>query len=456
MNVLPLYAALLPLLFGSVTAQSAGSYVAETHPSLTWSTCQAGEATCSTTAGTVTLDANWRWIHSTTSTTNCFTGNTWNAVLCYDPTTCAANCALDGANYASDYNIITSGSNIRLSYITSNYGHGSRVFLLQDSATYQVFKPLNQEIAFTVDLSNVPCAASASVRLLGMDSDGGVSRFPANSAGAKFGTGYCDATCTKSMKFVNGKANVIGWTPSNYDTTAGSGSSGSCCAEVDLLEGNSMSSVFTGLPCGGISAATTCTGSTCGNSTSAGYCDPQGCDFNSYRMGNTSFWGSGATHAIDTTLPLTILTQFITSNGTAAGDLTAIKRVYVQNGKVIPNSAINVAGIDPLNYLTDAVCTEEKTAFGDPNLFASQGGLKQLGNSLRQGMVLSLSIWEDASSGLLWLDSNYPATGSATTPGVARGACPTSSGSIPEQPTPSVVFSNIKFGPIGSTYGYVG
>lgn len=55
---------------------------------------------------------------------------------------------------------------------------------------------------------------------------------------------------------------------------------------------------------------------------------------------------------------------------------------------------------------------------------------------------------------MLWLDSTFPVTGSG--PGYERGSCSTDSG-VPseleaEVPDATVVFSNIKFGPIGSTF----
>ena len=34
-----------------------------------------------------------------------------------------------------------------------------------------------------------------------------------NTAGAEFGTGYCDAQCPHDIKFINGEANVIDWEP---------------------------------------------------------------------------------------------------------------------------------------------------------------------------------------------------------------------------------------------------
>lgn len=56
---------------------------------------------------------------------------------------------------------------------------------------------------------------------------------------------------------------------------------------------------------------------------------------------------------------------------------------------------------------------------------------------------------------MLWLDSTYPVD-KAGSPGAARGSCPTTSG-VPAEieksvPNSNVVYSNIKFGPIGSTF----
>jgi len=57
---------------------------------------------------------------------------------------------------------------------------------------------------------------------------------------------------------------------------------------------------------------------------------------------------------------------------------------------------------------------------------------------------------------MLWLDSTYPTNASASTPGIGRGTCSTSSGD-PEQTrsqyaNSQVIYSNIKFGPINSTF----
>lgn len=66
-------------------------------------------------------------------------------------------------------------------------------------------------------------------------------------------------------------------------------------------------------------------------------CDKDGCDFNSFRMGDESFFGNGL--QVDTSKPFTVVTQWITSDNTSNGDLVEIRRLYVQNGKVIMNSA---------------------------------------------------------------------------------------------------------------------
>ena len=50
-----------------------------------------------------------------------------------------------------------------------------------------------------------------------MDADGGLAKYPTNKAGAKYGTGYCDAQCPHDVKWINGKANSDGWVPSTND-----------------------------------------------------------------------------------------------------------------------------------------------------------------------------------------------------------------------------------------------
>lgn len=74
---------------------------------------------------------------------------------------------------------------------------------------------------------------------------------------------------------------------------------------------------------------------------------------------------------------MTVVTQFITDDGSDTGDLVEIRRLYVQNGRVIENSAaVGIDGLPAYDSITDEMCADVKTAFGDPNDHAEQGGLK--------------------------------------------------------------------------------
>ncbi|KAF7299094.1 Glucanase [Mycena indigotica] len=449
--------ALLSLCFLAVAhGQQVATLQAENHPALPMQQCTA-PGSCTTLNTAVVLDSNWRWTHSVNGSTNCYTGNTWDKTLCPDPTTCATNCALDGADYPGTYGISTSGSALTLKFKTGS-NVGSRVYLTAPGGTaYQMFKLINQEFTFTVDMSHLGCGLNGALYFSEMDSDGGLARFPGNKAGAKYGTGYCDSQCPRDLKWIGGQANVVNWTGSASDANSGTGSTGTCCNEMDIWEANQYGSAYTPHPCS-VTKQTACTGLDCGSGSDRynGICDKDGCDFNSWRMGNQQFLGSGSGFTIDTTKPITVVTQFISSNGGSSGSLSEIRRVYVQNGKVIANSNSNIAGVTTSNSITDSFCTQQKTAFGDTNSFSARGGLNTMGGSLSRGMVLSLSVWDDHEASMLWLDSNYPLNKSATTPGVSRGPCDATSGDPKnvesQQSGAYVIFSDIKIGPIGSTY----
>ena len=81
---------------------------------------------------------------------------------------------------------------------------GSRVFMMADETHYQLFDLLNKEFSFEVDTSTLGCGYNGALYFVSMDADGGVARFPANKAGAKYGTGYCDAQCSQYNKFIDG------------------------------------------------------------------------------------------------------------------------------------------------------------------------------------------------------------------------------------------------------------
>ncbi|KAG8729171.1 Exoglucanase 1 [Ceratobasidium sp. 423] len=440
-------------LVGSVRAQQAGTVTAEVHPSLTWQKCTTSGGCATQSSGKIVLDSNWRWVHTTSGYTNCYTGNTWNSTICPDPTTCASGCALDGADYSGTYGITTSGNALTLKFVTktTNTNVGSRVYLLADDSNYQMFKLKNQEFTFDVDVSNLPCGLNGALYFSEMAADGGTSKYSGNKAGAKYGTGYCDAQCPKDIKFINGEANVLDWTPSSNDVNAGTGRYGTCCNEMDVWEANKVSTAYTPHPCT-VDGQTRCSGTDC----SSGYCDPAGCDFNSYRMGVKDYYGEGTGFTINTTKKITVVTQFITADGTATGALSEIRRIYVQDGIVIQNSKTNISGMSAYDSITEPFCTAQKTAFSDTNIFASKGGFTNMGKAFDTGMVLVMSIWDDHAANMLWLDSNYPVGADASQPGVARGTCATTSG-VPSDveansPNASVTYSNIRFGDLGSTY----
>lgn len=180
---------------------------------------------------------------------------------------------------------------------------------------------------------------------------------------------------------------------------------------------------------------------------------PDGCDFNSFRMGNKDFYGPGKT--VDTTKPVTVITQFHTADGTDAGALSSIHRIYVQGGKVVANSVSAIAGVDPVSHISDEFCAQQKTAFADNNYFATLGGMAAMGKSLKR-MVLVLSIWDDTSVRMNWLDSVFPNDADPEKPGVARGRCDPMLGEPKtvekDHADAYVVYSDIRFGAINSTF----
>ena len=443
------FSVVVATLFVIASGQQIGTAKPEKHPPLTIQSCTKSGG-CQLEQKSVVLDANWRWTHITTGYKNCYTGNSWDTSLCPDGTTCSRNCALDGADYQGTYGVFSSGSSLKLNYVT-NSNVGSRLYLLDSETKYKIFKLKNKEFTFDVDVSKLPCGINGALYFVEMDEDGGTSRFPANKAGAKFGTGYCDAQCPHDIKFINGEANCENW-------KNGVGRYGSCCTEMDIWEANSISTAYTPHACT-VKGQTRCEGTDCGDNVSGqthmGVCDKAGCDFNPYRLGDKTFYGPSSNFKIDSMTPFTVVTQFITADGTDTGELSEIRRLWVQSGKVIMSSNVTVGG-KPYQSITDDFCNAQKQAFGDPNDYEQRGGHKTMSAALDRGMVLVMSLWDDQAVYMLWLDSNYPPDKSPSTPGVARGTCPTSSGRPADvrrqHPDSSVTYSNIKYGELGSTY----
>jgi len=276
-----------------------------------------------------------------------------------------------------------------------------------------------------------------------MDEQGGLG-MGNNSAGAKFGTGYCDAQCPHDVKWQNGAANV-------------EGGHGMCCFEMDIWEANRMATAFTPHPCT-VEGAFRCSGVECGDGDRGerymGVCDKDGCDFNAFRMGSRDHYGHGAHYEVDSSRPMTVVTQFLTHNETDEGILSEIRRFYVQDEKVVAHGSSKIPGVHG-NSITDDFCTAQKRAFADPDDHLAKGGLEAMGEALDRGMVLALSIWDDGATNMRWLDSTFPPHESPARPGVMRGPCDgsTSQPSYLRQAHASatVKYMNVRYGELGST-----
>ncbi|KFY21962.1 hypothetical protein V493_06949 [Pseudogymnoascus sp. VKM F-4281 (FW-2241)] len=438
-------------LAAAVSAQQAGTLVPEVHPSMAMKTCTSG-GTCTTKNTKIVLDSNWRWLHSKSGSTNCYTGNSWDSTLCADPKVCAQNCAMEGADYPGTYGITVNNNELTLKFI-QGANIGSRVYLMADDSNYQMFNLKNNEFTFDVDMSNLPCGLNGALYFSQMEQDGGMAKHAGNNAGAKYGTGYCDAQCPHDIKFINGEANVIDWNASEQDPNAGSGKYGTCCTEMDIWEANKFANALTPHACKG-NGLIRCEGIDCGDAGERydGICDKDGCDFNAYRMGDKDFIGPGKT--VDTNKKITVVTQFITVDGTNSGALKSMKRFYVQDGVTFAQTMTNMPGVTQTNEITEEFCNQQKSVFGDNNYWSTLNGMDGFSDALDVPMVLSMSIWDDHSAHMNWLDSTYPNDGTA--PGDVRGPCNPLDG-VPEtveaaHPGATVKFSNIKFGPIGSTF----
>lgn len=302
----------------------------------------------------------------------------------------------------------------------------------------------------------MPCGINGALYFVQMEADGGAGKSPGNKAGAAYGTGYCDAQCPQDIKFINGQGNVLDWIDSPTDPNSGTGKWGACCGEMDIWEANKISSAYTAHPCTADGHTRCESDAECGTTDRySSVCDPDGCDLNAFRVGVKDFFGPGSSFKVDTTKPFTVVTQFHTSDKTATGDLVEIRRLYVQDDKVIehPKSAVDTMS-KQFDSITDEMCAAVKESFGDEKDFQKKGGLKQMGKAMDDGMVLVMSIWDDHAVNMLWLDSTLPTD--KTTWGGPRGSCDITSGKPSDvennHPDSAVKFSNIKLGDFGTTY----
>jgi cellulase len=200
---------------------------------------------------------------------------------------------------------------------------------------------------------------------------------------------------------------------------------------MDLWEANALTTGLTPHTCN-VTSLYECSGTEC---SFDGVCDQWGCGFNPYAEGNHNYYGPGL--KVDTKRPFTVVTQFPAEKGI----LKEIRRLYVQDGKVIQNAAVNITGQAAVNSITDSYCAAQGTG---TERFMEQGAIEGIGEALSRGMVLIFSIWWDSGGFMNWLDSG------------SSGPCNATEGDpafiVKVQPDPTVTWSNIKWGEIGSTY----
>ena len=134
-----------------------------------------------------------------------------------------------------------------------------------------------------------------------------------------------------------------------------------------------------------------CSGAEC---SVDGVCAQKGCTYNPSILGNHNYYGPGL--QVDTSRPVTVVTQFPTD---ASGTLQSIKRLYIQDGKIIQDASLNFTGTAKGQSISDAYCT------GREGRFMELGGVEGMGRALERGMVLALSVWWGGASNMTWLDS---------------------------------------------------
>jgi len=455
------------VLVRGASAQRSGKIKEEEHPSLQVERCTNWRGCVAEKDTALVMDMSWRWVHDINGYNSCFEEDNWNRTLCPDPHTCGQNCAVEGVDakdYANIYGVIQTEKGITLSY-----PHSPRLYLTEgkNSEKYKLFQLKNREFTVDIDVSRLPCGMNAALYFSEMPADGG-GNFGEEAATPKHGVGYCDARCPHT-RFVNGEANIEDWHPTHATTPEGhvlqqasEGRYGSCCAELDIFEGNSRASRFAVHPCS-FEGQRRCSGEEeCGSDSdegNPGLCAKNGCSFNAHRAGDPHFYGYGAGFAVDTSRPMTIVTQFLTRDNTDEGDLIDIRRLYVQDGKEIWNSQARLAR-GGSRSLTEEFCSVENRQVNDASEhFHNVGGLKSMGDALARGMVLSFSVWDEFVGRMLWLDGQRASIKEdPNAPGVARGPCGFSTGSKEDleqqaQKGPiEVTISNVRYGELGSTY----
>ncbi|KAJ3111689.1 hypothetical protein HK100_002601, partial [Physocladia obscura] len=167
-------------------------------------------------------------------------------------------------------NVTTSGNSLTMG--------SNRLYLVNAAKTaYEPFYLKNRKLAFTIDVSQVPCGMNAAMY------------FTAMSLSSEIGYGYCDGQTT--------------------------------CNEFDVTEANIGGQQVTAHPCPLASQSNT-----------QGSCSSWGCGVND--MSSTAI-GPKYTSGIDLTKPYVVTTTFETNDGTDTGTLSSVVQTFTQGSTVV-------------------------------------------------------------------------------------------------------------------------
>jgi cellulase len=207
---------------------------------------------------------------------------------------------------------------------------------------------------------------------------------------------------------------------------------------MDIWEANSRATVMTPHTCSGEGLFLCNTPEECARNT--GVCDKNGCGVNPFAQGARTFYGPGRT--VDTSRPFTVLTQFFSADNTSSGELAEIRRTYFQDGRAVTQAMVMNETVDALETGVGAV-TQDFCIGKNATDFLRLGGLDGMGASLTRGMVLIFSFWNSPGDFMEWLDQGN------------AGPCGPTEGDpvniMKNNSDASVIFSNIRWGEIGST-----
>ncbi|CAK0813490.1 unnamed protein product, partial [Prorocentrum cordatum] len=99
------------------------------------------------------------------SSGNCFTDGVWDRAQCPDPESCAANCALESVtldDYRNTYGVSAVPGGVELGFVRGP-NVGSRLYVLEKPNEYKLFKLLNKEFTFDVDVSTLACGINGAL-----------------------------------------------------------------------------------------------------------------------------------------------------------------------------------------------------------------------------------------------------------------------------------------------------